>query len=403
MTEKDVSILLKQIRNIILNKPIEVEVLEDKTPAAGELQQGITYLSNCLIESNQFLQSLAEGNLEADIPGRHNFLAGELKQLHAGLKHLTWQTSQVVRGDYKQRVDFMGDFSRSFNEMIIQLEKREHDLKEQAEKLVSIMDSLKDWVMVTEVETGILLYANQTAKQRFYDPDIKKYTCGEGCYFMDHLKSCITLEQEIQYEFKCPKNKVLLVKSCSLLWGEKKAMVHLITDITFQRENEAFLEYMAYKDELTGLDNRRSCLRSIDTYIQNNIPFSLCMIDLDGLKKINDQYGHLCGDEYIKIVSQSLRETAGNVDFTCRFGGDEFVVLMPYCNEKRAKEKMALIDKRILDMEKKYPMSISYGVVYVTKRRHLLLEEALNLADERMYYFKRLRKEKREDGVNNGS
>ena len=100
-----------------------------------------------------------------------------------------------------------------------------------------------------------------------------------------------------------------------------------MTDITYQRENEAFLEVMAYKDELTGLDNRRSGLRTSDSYIQKGIPFSLCMIDMDGLKNINDLYGHLYGDEYIKSVSQVLMDSARDIDITCRFGGDEFIVL----------------------------------------------------------------------------
>lgn len=174
----------------------------------------------------------------------------------------------------------------------------------------------------------------------------------------------------------------------------KKPPGKLMTDVTYQKENEAFLEVMAYKDELTGLDNRRSGLRTIDTFIQKGIPFSLCMIDMDGLKNINDRFGHLYGDEYIKFVSKALKESAGDTDFTCRFGGDEFVALFRDCGEQAAEEKMGLIDKKLAAGGRVYPMSISYGVVYVAKEMGLSPEAALNIADERMYRLKRRRKRK---------
>ncbi len=401
MTEKDASVLLEQIRNIILNKPVFGE-LEEKTQVYSDLEQAVFYLSHCLIESNELLKNLAEGNLNVPLPGRHNFQAGELKQLHAALKHLAWQTEQVIKGDYKQRVNFMGDFSQAFNEMVVQLEIRESELKEQAEKikrfnrlLIFIMDSLKEWVVVIEEENGSVLYTNDSARKRFYDPGTRQFACGgEDCPLMARLKSHTGLEQELRYEFKCSRNKTFQVRSYSLVWEEKKAVVHLMTDVTYQRENEAFLEVMAYKDELTGLDNRRSGLRTIDSYIQKGIPFSLCMIDMDGLKNINDLYGHLYGDEYIKAVSQVLKDSARDIDITCRFGGDEFIVLFLGCDEKAAKKKMGLIDKKLADVANVYPMSISYGVVYVEAGTELSPEAALNIADERMYHFKRQRKKK---------
>lgn len=148
---------------------------------------------------------------------------------------------------------------------------------------------------------------------------------------------------------------------------------------------------------MTGLDNRRSGLRTIDSYIQKGIPFSLCMIDMDGLKSINDQFGHLLGDEYIKSVSEALKESARDIDFTCRFGGDEFIMLFRDCKKQSAEERMDLIDKKLSDAELNYPMSISYGVVYIAKGTDLSPEAALNMADERMYCFKRQRKQ-----INNG-
>ncbi len=95
------------------------------------LADAVNSLIKNYADSQHFLGSLSEGRLDVD-PPRRNFLISSFKQLHAHLKHLTWQTQQVARGDLNQKVDFLGDFSVAFNSMIDALkEKRliEKDLK----------------------------------------------------------------------------------------------------------------------------------------------------------------------------------------------------------------------------------------------------------------------------------
>jgi diguanylate cyclase (GGDEF)-like protein len=299
-------------------------------------------------------------------------------------------------------LNFMGDLSEVFHEMIVQQEQREKKLREQAEKerrfntlLVSIMDCLKEWVVVTDESTGEVLYINDLAKKRFYDPSNNTTVCGKDCPLLMRLQSCQGNNQEQRYEFKCSHDQIFQVKAYSLLWEDRKAMVHLITDITYQKENEAFLEVMAYKDELTGLNNRRNCLHTIDSYIEKGDPFSICMIDLDDLKQINDKYGHLSGDAYIKLVSEELKKSASEGDYTCRFGGDEFVVIYKECSEMEALLKLSAIDQSISKETGEYPMSISYGVVNVLNSPEILSETVLKMADEKMYCFKRNRKQKK--------
>lgn len=348
MTEKDANTLLEQIRKIIWNSP-------------------------------------ADGNLSFPPQDRKFCVTEELKQLHTSIKRIIGQIRQVINGVYKQQRDVKSAFLR---------------LKEQVEKerrfnrlLVSIMDSLKEWVIVTEKETGEILYANELAKKQFYDPETRSIVCEKDCPFMARLQSCQGQETEQWYEFQCFHNKIFQVKAYTLLWEDKKAVVHIITDITCQKENEAFLEVMAYQDELTGLNNRRNCLETIDRYMEKGVPFSICMIDLDDLKQINDQFGHLHGDDYIKLVSEEIKQSAGEEDFTCRYGGDEFVVLYKDCCEQDAVEKLAAIDRNLADGKTEYPMSISYGVVYVEAGTDVLSEDVIKRADEKMYCFKRARKQ----------
>ena len=86
-------------------------------------------------------------------------------------------------------------------------------------------------------------------------------------------------------------------------------------------------------DPLTGLGNRKYFDRMIDMAVQNafanNEPLSLLMFDIDHFKSFNDSYGHLTGDQVLRLVAMSLKQTIKGQDITARYGGEEFVVLLP--------------------------------------------------------------------------
>lgn len=361
MTEKDAYVLLDQIRSIILNKPAVGE-LEGEAPVYKELQETVSYLSRCIMEMNQYIENLAKGEQTESLPVQDNFLAGGLKQLEVRDRKLM---EQAVR-------------SRGFSSL-----------------LLAIINSLKDWVVVTEEKTGKILYTNNLVKKRLYNLETGQFFCGERCGLMERLQSSGEITDKHKYEFKCSREKFFQVESHPLMWENTKAVIHLITDVTYQKETEAYLEVMAYKDELTGLNNRRCCISTIDEYIKAESSFALCMVDLDGLKAINDQFGHLNGDQYLKCVSQELKESAGTGDFVCRFGGDEFVVLYRGLTEDEAAERLAGINRNLSGILAGYPMSVSYGIICIKKEMNLLPETALKIADEKMYRLKRMRKQKK--------
>jgi predicted signal transduction protein with EAL and GGDEF domain len=88
-------------------------------------------------EIEDFIEPLARGDLSAPLPSRANFLASPFKELHSRLSELTRQTTQIAKGDYSQRVDFMGEFSVAFNSMVELLAAREDELR-----TASIVDAL---------------------------------------------------------------------------------------------------------------------------------------------------------------------------------------------------------------------------------------------------------------------
>jgi signal transduction histidine kinase len=86
-------------------------------------------------EAQLFAQALSNGQLNHSLPKPYNLLSSSFKQLHSQLIHLTWQAERIAAGDYNQRVDFMGDFSKAFNSMIVKLADREKDLKKAHDEL----------------------------------------------------------------------------------------------------------------------------------------------------------------------------------------------------------------------------------------------------------------------------
>lgn len=100
-----------------------VECGADLDPVLKELCETVNRFVVSYNEAHDFIQSLAEGNLEVTSPP-YNLLASPFKQLQANLLHLTWQTGQIAAGDYNQRVHFMGAFSTAFNSMVEALEAK---------------------------------------------------------------------------------------------------------------------------------------------------------------------------------------------------------------------------------------------------------------------------------------
>jgi hypothetical protein len=100
------------------------------------LAQLLNELFAYLREIQEFILPLSQGKLEEiQAPQPGNFLGSPFKELHSRLRHLTWQANQVAKGDYSQRVDFMGDFSDAFNCMISSLDRHERELRGKISRL----------------------------------------------------------------------------------------------------------------------------------------------------------------------------------------------------------------------------------------------------------------------------
>lgn len=164
------------------------------------------------------------------------------------------------------------------------------------------------------------------------------------------------------------------------LWAETQRL---------QEECER-LRNLSYTDHLTGLFNRRYLKSAIDQEMERTrrtgLPTSLIMIDLDYFKRINDTYGHQAGDEALKWVSQIWRKNLRRIDIPCRYGGEEFAVILPGTRLRAALKaarrlQTALVNSPLELQGRQVALTASFGVDSYTTRDNLTVRSFVKRAD----------------------
>ena len=198
---------------------------------------------------------------------------------------------------------------------------------------------------------------------------------------------------------------VVLLSTNQLKYNDKDAIIMGLADITRMKEAEAVLKKYATIDEMTGLLNKRSGLLVLSNAFEHmrsdRIDFSICFMDLDDLKSVNDLYGHEEGDVYINAVARTIRNSVDSRDTIFRYGGDEIVLILEACDRPVAEEVLERIqsnlDKVSREMNKPYKMKVSYGISSSLEDDYMTPEEYLSAADRRMYEQKRKSKEESDE------
>ncbi|WP_049630723.1 sensor domain-containing diguanylate cyclase [Cellvibrio sp. pealriver] len=189
--------------------------------------------------------------------------------------------------------------------------------------------------------------------------------------------------------------------------GEVESLIGFMFDISERKQTEQKLidlqkelETLSFKDGLTGVANRRMFDSVLEVEWLNakrtHQPLSLVMVDIDYFKQYNDHYGHLQGDDCLKRVSQALTESAARArDFVARFGGEEFVLVLPDSNAEAALAVAERCRSAILSLQIPHEqshinqlLSISLGVGTAIPEQGDLLTDFINEVDRRLYQAK---------------
>ena len=163
-----------------------------------------------------------------------------------------------------------------------------------------------------------------------------------------------------------------------------------------KEQKEKYSE-LAYNDYLTGINNRRSfelkASQVLATYRRKTIPFSIIMCDIDNFKEYNDKYGHEVGDIMLTAFAEACLKNLRDSDILGRFGGDEFVILIPDQNSEQAllvakKLQEVIRNISVLADHESLTMTCSMGISTISDPK-MTVQELLNIADGSLYDAKK--------------
>jgi diguanylate cyclase (GGDEF)-like protein/PAS domain S-box-containing protein len=222
-------------------------------------------------------------------------------------------------------------------------------------------------------------------------------------------------EQRLQLPEGPDGLRSFVVKGAPVLdgWGRAKGAIATFDDVTELERKKAELEkanveleksqeevrlqneellILARRDPLTGVSNRRAFMETFEAYFQaahhEGRGLSCLMVDIDHFKRINDGHGHQTGDEVIQRVSEALASEVRSTDAVCRYGGEEFCIMLPEAGIEPAVAVSERLRRRIASPGfARVPVTASIGVASIAFGANSLAE-LINQADEALYASK---------------
>ena len=307
---------------------------------------------------------------------------------------------------------------KSINSLLGEIEQRQTALIESREKLQATLISVGDGVIT--FDTG--------GRVQFLNPVAEKLTGWKsseaenapmesvfniiGEYTREPVESPVTQVYKTGNIIELTNHTLLISKAGNETPIEDTAApikdsngnligcVLVFRDFSERKEKQRRIEYLSFHDQLTGLYNRRFFeeeLKRID--VARNLPLSFIYADVNGLKIINDAFGHEAGDELIEQVAQVLKTECRADDIIARIGGDEFVILLPKTPEASVEKLVGRISEiinrhSIMNVQ----VSVSFGWDTKTKAAQSAME-VMKSAENLMYQRKILSSSSKRNGV----
>ncbi len=409
MEKENCERLFGYLRSILYDTEVETLNIEALDETYQKLGRGLQFLEKAVGEMLAYSAELSRGNLSVEYASQDNFLCVNLKNMHANLNHLTWQAKQVAEGDYSQHVSYLGEFSEAFNTMIVQLKERERLLKEETEKvkeradviegynnlLIELTQKRDEWVLVVDAEKQEVMYCNKQESEEKGAHTFCEF-CQHKLYFRQEILNWQGKEKHKVWEKEEGSHRIYQITTFPIEWLGRSAYNHIVVDITDEEEGKRKLEKKAYRDTATGISNRLFFKEYMGKILKEKQQATLCYLDLDGLKYVNDRFGHMEGDIYIQTFVETIQKNLKTGDIFARVGGDEFAIVILGCHKETALKELGEIMEDFAQSNKKeYPISFSYGVVEIDEQnQELSLEEIIEEADSAMYECKRKNKKK---------
>ncbi len=249
------------------------------------------------------------------------------------------------------------------------------------------IEAIEQGVAIWDADTKEMLYENKSFRENFGVGSAKQLL---NKLLSDEKKTDKPCIHKIESTGRC--YSVMKTKS---RFGRSTMITTVVCDITRFKQAENKLEMLAKTDILTGLNNRRAGLEILESaYLKckrEQTAITVCFADIDGLKHVNDTYGHGVGDNMIRAVAMILKKQLDGAGEVCRLGGDEFLLILPGMQKAQAmllasRIKQAVSQTFVSDAQS---ISVSFGFKEAEFNAKETVYTLINVADSDMYREKR--------------
>ena len=281
--------------------------------------------------------------------------------------------------------------------------------RRQLQMLSQALMSIYDSVYIMDSDRRIL-FANAAFKERYgagesvgefvddiYQEMAPQYAPG------DELGIGVSSYQGVEHRTRSGACSHVLKSTSGVLdsRGNQIATVVVIRDISEIVATSELLRRYATTDELTQAMSRHFGLLLLEKQMalaaRSGQPLTVCYVDIDHLKHVNDTFGHQEGDSYITLITRALSHACRVSDSLCRLGGDEFLMALPECNLSEAQALWRRVEASIEASNKSgakpYRLGVSHGVAQFDSAAHPTVDHLIAQADEAMYSEKASRSE----------
>ena len=324
-------------------------------------------------------QEISETNIkllasEEELTAANEELIAMNEEMESNFEELT-AIEEELRNHYERLLESEAELKRS--------EERSRAIVNAIPDLLFIFDELGVIQECQASESECLTMPRQSFVGKTLNDIMPHDRAEEG---LVKLKNALKTHCVQSFEYEVAIRGELRHFEIRLSKSQENEVVGITRDITDDYEHRRRIEYLSYHDQLTGLFNRRFFeeeLARLDN--ASNIPFTLVMADVNGLKLINDSFGHDMGDQLLKRMATVLKEACSEEHTISRIGGDEFVILLPQLNGEEAEKLISRIQEISLNEKVAgIELSISYGWATKTNTEEHILD-VLNKAEDYMY------------------
>lgn len=399
-------LLFQYLKDVIYDPKCAQLNVEELPQDFQTLGEGMKLVGEWIKEARSVSSAIAKGDLTYQPTDPENVFVAPLKELQSVLRHLAWQTQQVAKGDYSQKITFMGEFADAFNTMTKQLQERRSALVEEkqnvenqnrnlnsAVQLVMLFANYtKNMVIIHSLDDNRDLFVNNTALVFFEEHPHFKNLLQEKL----KEKEKITEKEFWEFETRTIEDEIdmfFMIESYPVSLDNRPIVAHILTDDLKRKKQEAAMSQLAYQDSLTGCFNRRFAFKKMNDLMTQGFDFVLSFVDVDYLKYCNDTFGHHFGDAYILDVVDVLKP----LGTCCRVGGDEFLLIQVNTTAKQQNQLLEECRRKIKATGEFKSFSYASGEIKADSKQSL--EEMIEEIDQLMYEYKTIHRKVLDDYI----